>query len=133
PRSRDAAADTATLFRKGDSELNRLNGDGNHTPNPCLGPIGEGPYYGLAIWPADAANSAGLPADADGCVRDAGGHPIAGLYACGNDMASIMRGVYPGPGITLGPAVVFGYRIGRHAAKATNHPDTHQGDTTHAA
>jgi hypothetical protein len=25
-------------------------------------------------------------------------------------MASIMRGNYPGPGITLGPALVFAYR-----------------------
>ena len=31
------------------------------------------------------------------------GSPIAGLYACGNDMASIMAGAYPGPGITIGP------------------------------
>jgi hypothetical protein len=30
------------------------------------------------------------------------GTPIAGLYACGSDMGSIMNGNYPGPGITLG-------------------------------
>ena len=35
--------------------------------------------------------------------------PIAGLYACGNDMQSIMGGTYPGPGITLGPALAFAY------------------------
>jgi hypothetical protein len=35
---------------------------------------------------------------------------IPGLFVCGNDMASIMRGHYPGPGITLGPALVFAYR-----------------------
>jgi hypothetical protein len=38
------------------------------------------------------------------------GTPIAGLFACGADAASIMRGHYPGPGINLGPALVFGYR-----------------------
>jgi 3-oxosteroid 1-dehydrogenase len=38
------------------------------------------------------------------------GGPIAGLYACGNDMASVMRGHYPGPGITLGPGMVFAFR-----------------------
>ena len=38
------------------------------------------------------------------------GEPIPGLFVCANDMASIMRGHYPGPGITLGPALVFAYR-----------------------
>ena len=42
---------------------------------------------------------------------------IAGLYACGNDMGSIMNGNYPGPGITLGPALTFGYIAGRHLAR----------------
>ena len=43
-------------------------------------------------------------------MLDANGAAIAGLYACGNDMSSIMAGVYPGPGVTLGPALVFAYR-----------------------
>lgn len=41
--------------------------------------------------------------------------PIPGLYACGNDMDSVMNGAYPGPGITLGPALVFGYLAALHA------------------
>jgi predicted oxidoreductase len=55
-----------------------------------------------------------LRTDADGHVLSATGEPIPGLFAVGNDMASIMRGHYPGPGITLGPGMVFAYR----AAKA---------------
>ena len=54
--------------------------------------------------------SIGLRADADGRVLAADGEPIAGLHACGNDMASIMRGHYPAPGIALGPGMVFAYR-----------------------
>jgi succinate dehydrogenase/fumarate reductase flavoprotein subunit len=48
------------------------------------------------------------------------GHAIDGLYAADNDMASIMGGNYPGAGITLGPALTFGYIAGRHIAGATN-------------
>lgn len=46
------------------------------------------------------------------------GTAIPGLYACGNDMASVMEGAYPGPGITLGPALVFGWIAGKEAVKA---------------
>ena len=97
-------------FGKGSTEFDRNNGDPNHGPNPCIGPIAVPPYYAMAVYPSALGSSIGLKADADGRVLDAGGKPIAGLYACGNDMASIMRGTYPGPGITLGPALVFGYR-----------------------
>lgn len=103
-------------FGKGDTEVGRFNGDSAHSPNPCLGVIATAPFCALEIHPADAASSAGLATDGDGRVLGASSAPIPGLYACGNDAASIMRGSYPGPGTTLGPAIVFGYRVGRHAA-----------------
>lgn len=103
-------------FGKGSSELNRFNGDPAHGPNPCVGPVGPGPYVAMQVWPAEIACSTGLPANADGQVLDASGKPVDGLYACGNDMGSIMAGTYPGPGTTLGPAVVFAARIAAHAA-----------------
>jgi len=52
-------------------------------------------------------------------VLDAGGVPIPGLYAAGNDMASVMGGYYPAGGIGLGPAMTFGYIAGRHAVGTT--------------
>ena len=45
------------------------------------------------------------------------GTPVENLYAIGNDMQSIMGGVYPGPGITIGPGIVFGYVAATHAAR----------------
>jgi succinate dehydrogenase/fumarate reductase flavoprotein subunit len=104
-------------FGRGSSELNRFNGDPDNKPNPCLRAIDCRPFYAVAVWPSDFANSAGLPTDADGTVRDAQGNPIEGLYAVGADAASVFRGTYPGPGTMLGPAIVFGWRAAMHAAK----------------
>ena len=102
-------------FGKGELELNRFNGDLAHKPNPCLGPIALPPFYAVAVFPADIAVSTGLATDSDARVLDTAGQPIPGLYACGNDMASVMGGSYPGPGTTLGPAIVFAYRAVMHA------------------
>jgi succinate dehydrogenase/fumarate reductase flavoprotein subunit len=49
-------------------------------------------------------------------VLDGTFKPIPGLYAVGNDRASIMGGNYPGAGITLGPIMTFGYVTGQHLA-----------------
>lgn len=53
-------------FGKGETELNRFNGDASHAPNPCIGPLVAPPFYALAVWPADtAAVSTGLATDAN--------------------------------------------------------------------
>ena len=44
------------------------------------------------------------------------GSPLKGLYAAGNDAASIFRGTYPGPGTMIGPALVFGWCAAMDAA-----------------
>jgi succinate dehydrogenase/fumarate reductase flavoprotein subunit len=103
-------------FHKGSTVLNRFNGD-PAAPHPCLAPIDTPPFVAQAVWPADISVSTGLATDGDARVLDDAGAPIDGLYACGNDMASIFMGTYPGPGTTLGPAVTFGYRAALHAAK----------------
>jgi succinate dehydrogenase/fumarate reductase flavoprotein subunit len=107
-------------FGKGSTEFDRNNGDPSHGPNPCIGPIATPPYYAMAVYPSTLGSSIGLKADADGRVLDKSGQAIPGLYACGNDMASIMRGTYPGPGITLGPALVFAYRAAMKIAATSS-------------
>ena len=37
------------------------------------------------------------------------GRVIPGLYAVGNNAGSAMRESYPGAGVTLSPALTFGY------------------------
>jgi hypothetical protein len=64
------------------------------------------------IW----GTSLGLATDEHARVLDANRNPIPGLYACGNDMNSIMGGQYPAPGVTLGPALTFAYVAALHAA-----------------
>lgn len=103
-------------FGKGETELNRFNGDESHKPNPCIGPLRKAPFYAVEVWPAEIAVSTGLSTDPDGRLLDRDRKVIPGIYACGNDMASPMSGSYPGPGTTLGPGIVFGYRAAMHAA-----------------
>ena len=106
-------------FGKGSTDFDRHNGDPNRRPNPCLGPIAQPPFHAMAVYPSTLGSSVGLRADADGRVLGIDSVPIPGLYACGNDMASIMRGHYPGPGITLGPGMVFAYRAAMALKAAT--------------
>ena len=84
--------------------------------NPNLGALTKAPYYAVRLYPGDIGAATGLATDVHARVLDAQEHAIAGLYAVGNDMHSIMGGSYPAPGITLGPALVFAYLAGRHAA-----------------
>jgi succinate dehydrogenase/fumarate reductase flavoprotein subunit len=101
------------LFGKGSKAYNRYQGDALHSPNPCVAPIEKGPFYALKIRIGDIGTFAGLKADASCRVLDSKGAPIQGLYAVGNDACSIMGGNYPGAGITLGPALTFGYIAGK--------------------
>ncbi len=116
--NRYAATGLDEEFGKGTTALNRHNGDARNVPNPCLRPIAQAPFFAVAVYPGEFGTSVGLRTDGDARVRRADGAAIAGLYACGNDMSSIMEGAYPGPGTTLGPALVFAYRAVRHMARA---------------
>ncbi|AMV46956.1 FAD-binding protein [Paraburkholderia caribensis] len=114
--NRDAASGSDPAFGRGSSPMSRFNGDAAQKPNPCIRALGKGPYYAVTVWPADLACSAGLSGNANGELLDVNGNVIPGLFACGNDLASIFRGTYPGPGTTLGPAIVFGWRVAKYIA-----------------
>lgn len=103
-------------FERGASLYNRVQGDAGHGPNPSLAPLEQGPYYAVELVAGSLGTFSGLLTDANTRVLDAQNRPIAGLMAVGNDMSSIMGGHYPSGGITLGPAMVFGYLAGRTLA-----------------
>lgn len=96
-------------FHRGGTPYNRVSGDPGQRPNPCLAPIERGPFHAVKIVPGSLGTFAGLRTDAAARVLGADDRPIAGLYATGNDMASVMGGHYPSGGITLGPGMTFGY------------------------
>ncbi|MDO8249401.1 MAG: FAD-dependent oxidoreductase [Rhodoferax sp.] len=103
-------------FQRGGTAYQQNIGDPAWTgKNPNLGALTQAPFYAVRLYPGDIGASAGLATDADARVLGAGEQPIQGLYAVGNDMHSIMGGVYTGPGITIGPGLVFGYLAARHA------------------
>ena len=83
-----------------------------------MAPLENGPYYAIRLVIGDIGTFAGLVTDEKTRVLDADRQPIKGLYAVGNDAASVMGGNYPGAGITLGPALTFGYVAGLQVAQA---------------
>jgi len=104
-------------FQRGVPASQRKIGDADWPgKNPNLGPLAQAPFYAVRLYPGDIGAATGFATDGDARVLDAQGQAIAGLYAVGNDMHSIMGGVYTAPGITLGPGLVFGYLAARHAA-----------------
>ncbi|HEX6682020.1 MAG TPA: FAD-binding protein [Candidatus Limnocylindrales bacterium] len=103
-------------FGRGRTAYDNYYGDPRVKPNPNLGPLQKGPFTAVQLVPGDLGTKGGLLTDADARVLDRSGRPIPGLYAAGNTTASVMGRTYPGPGSTIAPAVVFGYRAARHAA-----------------
>jgi succinate dehydrogenase/fumarate reductase flavoprotein subunit len=109
-------------FHRGTDPYQRFNGAPGHLPNPCIAPLEVPPYYAVRVVPSELGTFAGIATNANAQVVDAEGEPIPGLYAVGNDAASVMGGTYPAAGITIGPAMTFGYIAARHIAVATETP-----------
>ncbi len=105
-----------TQFGRGGNAFNRYLADPLHRPNPCVAPVARGPYYAVKVVMGDLGTFDGLHTSVTGEVLRADGSVVPGLFAVGNDRASIMGGNYPGAGITLGPAMTFGWLTARHIA-----------------
>jgi len=102
-------------FRRGEAAYDKMYGDPSVSPNPCLKPIEKGPFYAMPIYPGDIGTNGGLKTDERARVVGKDNAPIGGLYAVGNNAASAMGESYPGAGVTIGPALTFGYLAVRDA------------------
>ncbi|MFU2170641.1 FAD-dependent oxidoreductase [Klebsiella grimontii] len=107
-------------FQRGASAYNRAQGDASRSPHPTLGKLSHAPFYAVRILPGSLGSFSGLITDENARVLNAQQQPIQGLFAIGNDMSSVMRGFYPSGGITLGPAMTFGYLVGKNLAANIN-------------
>jgi 3-oxosteroid 1-dehydrogenase len=107
-------------FGRGNRAYDHFLGDPYQKPNPALGDIAKGPFYAVPVVPGDVSTYGGAVTDLYGRVTKADGAPIEGLYACGVSSASVMGGVYPGAGASIGPSLTFGYIAAKHAAGVGN-------------
>ncbi len=103
-------------FGRGRTSFNRYLADPDNRPNPCVAPVQTGPFYAVKVIMGDLGTFDGIQTSVVGEVKKRDGSVIAGLYAVGNDRASIMGGNYPGAGITHGPNMTFGYVTANHIA-----------------
>lgn len=112
----DARRGEDTEFKRGSNAYDAYQGDDEHGPNQCLGPVGKAPFYAIKMFAGEIGTFAGVRTDKFARVLDEAGTPITGLYAVGNDQLNVFGGAYPGAGATLGPGLTFGYVAGRHIA-----------------
>jgi len=114
--NRHAAHGEDPAFGRGGNSFNRYLADPEHRPNPCVAPIATGPFYAVKLLLGDLGTFDGLRTSVAGEVLRGDGSVIEGLFAVGNDRASIMGGNYPGAGITHGPNMAFAYITAQHIA-----------------
>jgi 3-oxosteroid 1-dehydrogenase len=107
-------------FHRGDRAYDHWLGDKHHRPSATLGSIEKGPFYALPVYPGDVGTYGGVVTDVHARVLREDGSVIPGLYATATSTASVMGGVYPGSGSSIGPGFVWGYLAARHAANLDN-------------
>ena len=114
----DVAEGRDSEFHRGESAHDRWWGDPAYKRDArgTLGPLDTPPYYAIQVQSGGLGTKGGPRVDPDARVIDLDGNVIDGLYAAGNAMGSPFGATYGGAGGTLGPAMVFGYLAGKHAA-----------------
>ena len=111
-----AAAACDGDFGRGQSEWDRYS-IGHTTTGASLRGLTEPPFYAIELLAGCSGTKGGLRIDERARVRRWDGcDVVSGLYAAGNAVAYPFGRGYPGPGATIGPALVFGWLAGEGAA-----------------
>ena len=100
-------------YHRGESAYDRHFGDPGHAPNPSLGPVEQPPFYALAIVPGDVGTCGGLLTDERARVLRGDGGRLEGLYATGNNTATVMGRHYLGAGASIGVSMIYAYIAAR--------------------
>ena len=124
-----AATGVDADFHRGESAYDKYYSDPTVKPNPSLHSIDEGPFYAVKIVPGDLGTKGGLVTDERARVLRADGSVIDGLYAAGNVSSAVMGHTYPGPGGTIGPALVFGYLAAEDIARSAESVDHREAES----
>ena len=113
-------------FNRGARAYDRWLGDWLNKPSETLGSLAEAPFYAVPVLPGDVGTYGGVVTDDCARVLRKDGSVIAGLYATGVSTASVMGGIYPGAGSSIGPSFVWGYIAARHASSAAGRSEAEQ-------
>jgi 3-oxosteroid 1-dehydrogenase len=109
----DAGADLE--FGRGTLPISRAYGDSTY-PNPNLGRLDEGPYWGARLHLLTAGiYSHGLTIDSDARVLSRKGDPVPGLYATGNLVAHAEMPFGYENGFANSRNLTYGYLAATHA------------------
>lgn len=105
-------------FHRGETPIEPAwQGPSRGAPNRTMTPLASsGPYHALLLGAGVLDTCGGPVIDPHGRVLRTDGAAIPGLYGAGNCVASPTGQGYFGAGGTIGPAIVFGYLAGAHAA-----------------
>jgi 3-oxosteroid 1-dehydrogenase len=102
-------------FNRGTNPWGRLMAGDPKLKNPNMAPISQSPFYAVKLERVTmGVPTSGLPTDRDGCVKNAVGNSIHGLYAAGNSATWMDWGGGFNSGIAGMRGLLYGYRAALH-------------------
>lgn len=114
-----AFGDVDPDFGRGSNlSVRRFRGDNTHEPNPNMGPIVQGPFFGMRMRLLNTGIAAGgIETGPEGRVIRADGSVIEGLFATGECVARTNGGGSGyNSGYSISRAMAYGYLAAREAA-----------------